>query len=157
MQTYILLHSIKFFGLHQLFGIHTVGCTSHALFMLFSHNGYIENQSGSCRCQRLYSLGFLVVLLDLEGLLLPDNEKTASAKGQLLYACLKLHYITSLQYAFGHSACVWACQPCDACGVTHPQPWFPIFSIQSFDTRGALQLQIHSVIQRNVYIGMGDT
>lgn len=106
VQTYILLHSIKFFGLHQLFGIHTVGCTSHALFMLFSHNGYIENQSGSCRCQRLYSLGFLVVLLDLEGLLLPDNEKTASAKGQLLYACLKLHYITSLQYAFGHSACV---------------------------------------------------
>lgn len=106
VQTYILLHSITFFGLHQLFGIHTVGCTSHALFMLFSHNGYIENQSGSCRCQRLYSLGFLVVLLDLEGLLLPDNEKTASAKGQLLYACLKLHYITSLQYAFGHSACV---------------------------------------------------
>lgn len=106
VQTYILLHSITFFGLHQLFGIHTVGCTSHALFMLFSHNGYIENQSGSCRCQRLYSLGFLVVLLDLEGLLLPDNVKTASAKGQLLYACLKLHYITSLQYAFGHSACV---------------------------------------------------
>lgn len=106
VQTYILLHSITFFGLHQLFGIHTVGCTSHALFMLFSHNGYIENQSGSCRCQRLYSLGFLVVLLDLEGLLLPENEKTASAKGQLLYACLKLHYITSLQYAFGHSACV---------------------------------------------------
>lgn len=106
VQTYILLHSITFFGLHQLFGIHTVGCTSHALFMLFSHNGYIENQSGSCRCQRLYSLGFLVVLLDLEGLLLPDNEKTASAKGRLLYACLKLHYITSLQYAFGHSACV---------------------------------------------------
>lgn len=106
VQTYILLHSITFFGLHQLFGIHTVGCTSHALFMLFSHNGYIENQSGSCRCQRLYSLGFLVVLLDLEGLLLPENEKTASAKGQLLYACLKLHYITSRQYAFGHSACV---------------------------------------------------
>lgn len=106
VQTYILLHCITFFGLHQLFGIHTVGCTSHALFMLFSHNGYIQNQSGSCRCQRLYSLGFLVVLLDLEGLLLPDNVKTASAKGQLLYACLKLHYITSLQYAFGHSACV---------------------------------------------------
>lgn len=70
------------FGYYLLFWINTV-YFSRLIHVVFC-TGYIENQISSCRCER-YSLGFLEVLLGLEGLLLPDNETIVSGKGLLLY------------------------------------------------------------------------
>lgn len=49
---------------------------------------------------------------------------------------LTLPSIAWPQLVFGYSACICACL-----SVTYPQPWFPIFSINSLNPRGALSLQ----------------
>lgn len=96
----------------------------------------MENPLRPSGCERGHLLGFLVVLLGLEGPPLPGNGDNSSAEGQ--HVCNSTSWP---QCMLEHTAPV--CGNVCVC-VTCPQPWFPIFSIQSLDARGALPPQTHT-------------